>query len=185
MTKTVKYILLINIIIYIISYILYSNNSNLIENFVLYPILNKNFHVYQLLSYSFLHGSFLHLFSNMFVLILLGQRIEKELGSKKFIIIYLVSGIIAGLSHNILSKYSVVGASGAIWSIMTLYGFMFKNEIFNLFLIIKIKVKYIILFLFLIEVFSVSKLDGVSHIAHIGGSVTGILFYFMKKKINN
>ncbi len=78
------------------------------ENFVLYPILNENFHLYQLISYSFLHG-FFHIFSNMFVLVLLGIRIEKELGSKKFIIIYIVSSIIAGLSHNILSNYPVVG----------------------------------------------------------------------------
>lgn len=181
MTKIVKYILSINIIIYIISYILYSNNSDLIENFVLYPILNENFHLYQYLSYSFLHSSFMHLFSNMFVLVLLGPKIEKELGSKKFIIIYLVSGIISGLSHNILSGYSVVGASGAIWSIMILYGLMFRNEFFNFYFLIKIKVKYIILFLFLMEFFSIFKLDGVSHLAHIGGGVTGSLFYFLKK----
>lgn len=181
MTKSVKYILLINIIIYIISYILNSNNSNLMENFVLYPILNENFHLYQLISYSFLHGSFLHIFSNMFVLVLLGIRIEKELGSKKFIIIYIVSSIIAGLSHNILSNYPVVGASGSIWSIMVLYGFMFRNEIFNFYFLFKIEVKYIILFLFLMEVFSIFKLDGVSHLAHIGGGISGTLFYFYNK----
>lgn len=181
MTKAVKYILIINIIIYIISYKLY---DDFLMNFVLYPISNENFHFYQLISYSFLHASTVHIVSNMFILLIIGPKVEKEYGFKKFIIIYLISSIFAGLSHSVFMNSPVVGASGAIWALMAIYGLTFSNDFFNFFLLVKIKVKYIIVFLFLMEVFSVFKLDGISHISHIGGVITGSLFYFLNKLKN-
>lgn len=184
MTKAVKNILIINIIIYIISYILYKNNIDSMLSFVLYPISNENFHSYQLISYAFLHTSIFHIVSNMFILLIIGPKVEKEYGFKKFIIIYLISSIFAGLSHSVFMNSPVVGASGAIWALMAIYGLTFSNDFFNFFLLVKIKVKYIIVFLFLMEVFSVFKLDGISHISHIGGVITGSLFYFLNKLKN-
>jgi membrane associated rhomboid family serine protease len=65
----------------------------------------------------FLHGSFEHLFYNMFALVMFGSILEKIIGSKKFLLLYLVSGIIAGLGGTFFYE-SAIGASGAIYGVL-------------------------------------------------------------------
>ncbi|MBU4124464.1 MAG: rhomboid family intramembrane serine protease, partial [Nanoarchaeota archaeon] len=70
-----------------------------------------------LITHMFLHGSFEHLFYNMFALGLFGLILEKVIGSKKFIILYFVSGLIAALG-SIMFYSASLGASGAIFGIL-------------------------------------------------------------------
>ncbi len=65
----------------------------------------------------FLHGSTMHLFGNMFALFIFGLILEKLVGSERFLAIYMLSGIIAGLvSSNFYT--SALGASGAVFGIL-------------------------------------------------------------------
>ncbi len=70
-----------------------------------------------LISSIFLHGSLIHLLYNMFALALFGLILENEIGSKKFLYVYFLSGLIASLS-SIPFYNAVLGASGAIFGIM-------------------------------------------------------------------
>ncbi|MFH1358832.1 MAG: rhomboid family intramembrane serine protease [archaeon] len=84
-------------------------------------ILNEkaliNFEYWRFLSSIFLHGSVTHLFFNLFALLFFGILLEKKVGSNKFLIIFLASGIIANIiSVNFYT--SSLGASGAIYGIM-------------------------------------------------------------------
>ncbi|MFH0832831.1 MAG: rhomboid family intramembrane serine protease [Candidatus Aenigmatarchaeota archaeon] len=70
-----------------------------------------------LLTSIFLHGSAEHLLSNIFALALFGSILEKIIGGRKFLIIFFLSGIIAGVGAALFYK-SVLGASGAIFGVM-------------------------------------------------------------------
>lgn len=65
----------------------------------------------------FLHAGFDHLFYNMFALVIFGFVLEKIIGGKKFLIVFFVSGIIAGIG-SVIFYSSSIGASGAIYGIM-------------------------------------------------------------------
>lgn len=65
----------------------------------------------------FLHGSFEHLFYNMFALALFGSILEKVIGGKKFLIIFFVSGIISGIG-SVFFYTASIGASGAIYGLL-------------------------------------------------------------------
>ncbi|GEM_PF-2567573 len=74
---------------------------------------------WRLVSVGFLHGGFVHAAMNSFVLYILGAQVERVLGTRRFLILYLVSlvgGSLASLSQ--LGEGTSVGASGAIWGIL-------------------------------------------------------------------
>lgn len=74
-------------------------------------------HPWTLITSMFLHGSFEHLFYNMFALGLFGLILEQTIGSKKFVILYFVSGLIASLG-SVMFYSASLGASGAIFGVL-------------------------------------------------------------------
>lgn len=70
-----------------------------------------------IITYMFLHGSFEHLFYNMFALGLFGSALENIIGGKKFLLTFFISGITAGVGSLIFYSSSI-GASGAIYGIL-------------------------------------------------------------------
>lgn len=83
-----------------------------------------------LITYQFLHGSWLHVLSNMLFLWIFGDNIEDALGHMKFLLFYLVCGIGAGLAHAIFNMGSygpLVGASGAVAGLMGAYIVLFPH----------------------------------------------------------
>lgn len=177
--KVTKSIILINIILYLIS--LAGPYTNILA---LFPIGSDIFFKFQTLSYMFVHMSFNHILLNLIMLILVGPSIEKTLGGRKYLMLYILSGIVGGMSHAMTSQHPVIGASAAIWGVMATYAAMFPNQVVNLYFIIPVKIKYIIGLLLLNEFILtiIGQLDGTSHIAHIFGAITGILCYIFYKK---
>ena len=141
---------------------------------------------YQLITYQFLHGGFLHLLFNMLVLLSFAPSVEEIYGTKRFWVYYLLCGVGAALLHGFIVGGStpLVGASGSLWGIMVMNTFIFPNDKIHLFLIpIGIKAKYLIFALFLFEIFGsfFRQFDGIAHLAHIGGAITGLLLYFYNR----
>lgn len=178
LTKFVKSLLIANILLFLATYLGFS----FIGDLILYP--NKEyFQIYQLVTYMFLHASVVHIIFNMFALVIFGTEIEKRIGGIKFLQIYLISGLFAGLTHMLFLENPVVGASGSIWSLMVIYALLYPERIFNLYFIFPIKIKYIISALFILEVILLfMEGDGTSHAAHIGGALTGFVYYQLNKK---
>lgn len=81
----------------------------------------------------FLHSGFMHLFGNMLFLFIYGDNVEHQLGRFNFLLMYLVTGVVATLSFALLAGHSLaplVGASGAISGVLGFYFFMFpKNRV--------------------------------------------------------
>ena len=185
--KTVKQLFYANFIVFIIGILLQLVGFPFYETFALYPPSTPNFEIYQFVTYMFLHSGILHIVFNMLALVSFGYITEDYFGRNKFILFYLLSGVGSTLLHLLLvdSQLPMVGASGAIYGIMVVSAFISPNEKVSIFPIpVGIKLKYLISVLFGIEILLgiFSTGDGVSHFAHIGGGLTGILFYLIDRK---
>jgi membrane associated rhomboid family serine protease len=120
----------------------------------------------------------------MIGLLVFGPNIENKFGTSKFIKIYLIMGLISGLASIIFINSPVVGASGAIWGIMMLFALFNPNELLYIYFIIPVRAKFIIGAFFTVELCLsiMGSSDGVSHIAHVAGALTGALFYLLDRK---
>ncbi len=154
--------------------------------FALWPIGSGHFLPWQLVSYMFLHANFTHILFNMFALWMFGIEVENTWGTKKFLIYYLVCGLGGAISHLILSGFlgaeqgPLLGASGAIFGVLVAFGLMFPNRMIYFYFLIPIKAKWFIGGYIALEVWSLwSSSDNVSHLAHLGGAVTGIIYLLM------
>lgn len=149
-----------------------------------------NFKIWQFLTYQFMHGDFTHILFNMFMLWMFGMELENILGSRKFLIYYLLCGFGAGLFQLFLaplfseSLAPTIGASGAVFGIMIAFAMFFPDRYIFLYFLIPIKAKYLIAFLVVIEFLSVNEPTLVAHLAHIGGAVTGFLFILIDRRYN-
>jgi len=159
--------------------------------FGLMPI-GEGFYPWQLLTYQFLHANFWHLFFNMvFGLWMFGMEVEQNWGSKKFLVYYLLCGVVAGLSQLILSPIfepalgPTIGASGAIYGVMIAFASLFPERYIFLYFLIPIKVKYFVIILIVFGVMSVGGQGNVANLAHLGGAVAGYLYLlYDRRKLN-
>ena len=146
----------------------------------------------------FLHGGWMHIIGNMTYLYIFGDNIEERLGKLKFIIFYLVTGIVAAFSQALIDPTSTVpmiGASGAIAGVLGGYLVLYpkaKIKVFFWFIIfvkiIKIRAFIVLGGWIIIQFISFSGSDlnsgGVAYAAHIGGFMSGVLLInIMKNKI--
>jgi len=119
-------LILINILFYVVSLIVLSvyGSEFFLSNFALTPSLilaGKN--LWTLLTSMFSHVQFFHIFANMFSLFFIGNFLEKIVGKKRFLLIYLIAGLIGGIffvSSGIIFGSNVpgIGASGAVFGIL-------------------------------------------------------------------
>jgi membrane associated rhomboid family serine protease len=147
-----------------------------------------NFQIWQLITYQFLHGSFGHIFFNMLMLWMFGMEIENIWGSRKFLVFYLLSGIGGGLTQILFAPLlgdvlaPTIGASAAVFGVMVAFGMMFPNRYIYIYFLVPVKAKYLIAFLILIELMSVSGFTFIAHLAHIGGAVTAAIFILLDRR---
>ena len=133
----------------------------------------------------FLHGGFMHIIGNMLYLWIFGNNVEDFLGSFRFAVFYILSGLGASLAHIIFnpnSQVPMIGASGAIAGVLGAYFILYPgarvSTLLFLFIIIRvvsIPAAYVLGFWFLMQVLNVGLGGGVAWFAHIGGFLIGIL----------
>ncbi len=145
---------------------------------------------FSFLSFMFLHGGFLHLLGNMWSLYIFGDNVEDRLGSLRYLVFYLLCGVLSGVSHLMLNAHSqipTVGASGAIAGVMGAYFILYPRSkiltlipIFFIPYFIEIPAFIFLGIWFVIQFMSATgpqaQSAGVAWWAHIGGFVFGILF---------
>ena len=142
--------------------------------------------LYTLFTSRFVHSGFLHILGNMFVFFFMGVAFEQRIGSKKFLAIYLITGVCGALTHSLLnlnSTVALVGASGAIFGILGAFAYAYpRDEVvmpvpLGIMLIMRIKVIYATILFAILEtivvIFSVQ--DNTAHFAHLGGLVSGVI----------
>lgn len=165
------------------------------------------FNPLQLISYMFMHGSFDHIFFNMFGLFMFGPVLEQLWGGKRFLFFYLFTGIGAGIVQELFWSYQLmpligssamhivfqgglepitIGASGAIFGILLAFAMVYPDaKLFLFFLPIPIKARYFVPMYALVELFlGVANFSGdnVAHFAHLGGALFGLILILYWKK---
>lgn len=207
MPTVTKNLLIINVLVFLASYVLKGYGMDLNNMFGLHFILASDFRIYQLVTYMFLHGGFEHLFFNMFAVWMFGRILEHVWGPKRFLFYYFVCGVGAGLCQELmqyidyvvelapyarvdmgggfivsmgeyLNYMNTVGASGAVYGILLAFGMLFPNEQMFIFpLPVPIKAKYFVVGYAVIELVLGLTNQG-GNIAHFA-YLGGMLFGFL------
>ncbi len=158
---------------------------------------------FTLLTSMFLHAGFLHIGGNMLYLWIFGDNVEDAMGSFRFLIFYLLCGVIAALSHIALDPNSLVpmvGASGAISGVLGAYLLLYPRSkvltlitFFYFIRIIKLPALFVLSFWIIFQLLSgtlslgvKASYGGVAWFAHIGGFFAGVILVstFKKKRIH-
>jgi len=215
-TPVVLNLLIINFLVFFAQQVFggATNGDMISDLFALHYYKSSLFKPHQVITYMFLHGNFTHIFFNMFGLWMFGSHLENYLGSKKFLILYFLAGIGAGLTQlgsysfqfaeidryikfhqeeagqyqELLKNVVTVGASGGIMGILAAFGYLFPNiEMMIIPIPIPIKAKWAIGAMIVLDIFGgIVKVPGdqIAHFAHIGGALIGFFTVFYWNKTN-
>lgn len=157
------------------------------------------FSIFTLISYQFMHGGWGHIMFNMLFLYIFGDNIESSLGSRFFVLFYLVAGAAAALSELYFDPYFglnnpgvLVGASGSISGILGAYLLRYPSSRIltwvGFILFFKIRAVWFIGLWISLQFFYqlMTPGTGTAYIAHIGGFIAGIIMYriYHKYRLN-
>jgi membrane associated rhomboid family serine protease len=128
-----------------------------------------------MITYMFAHGGFGHIFWNMFALYIFGPRVEQRIGSERFFVLYMISGISGALLSFLLAKdAAVVGASGAIFGVMLAYARFWPRDRVYVYFVIPVEVRWLVIIYTVISILGFG--GGVAHFAHLGGFAGAMLY---------
>lgn len=144
--------------------------------------------VWQFLTYMFAHGGISHLLLNMLGLFFFGTPVERQMGSKEFLLFYMVTGFFAGLfSFGIFlltgsASVFLLGASGALFAVQLAYATFFPDSIVYLWGILPLRAPVMVLGFTALELFfSVTGIaSGVAHFTHLAGFAFAWLYFIIR-----
>lgn len=199
----VKNLLIINALVFMAQQLLpHGLGEQITQKLALYFWSSENFYPFQYVTHMFLHANFTHLFFNMFTLWMFGRILEYDLGSKRFLTFYLITGIGAAILYSVanwieisyyekavmsaqeaytniwmLTNVPTLGASGAIYGVLLGFGMMHPNSVIMLiFPPIPMKAKYfVIIFMVLEFIQGFTMSDNVAHFAHVTGMICAFI----------
>ncbi len=157
------------------------------DRFDLIPVPER----YTLLSYMFMHGDIFHLIGNMLFLWVFGDNVEDALGHIRFLVFFLLCGILAGFTHSVMlpdSSQPLIGASGAVSGVIAAYLILHpKVTVWVLFLrFIPLKVTaFFALGIWIamnVVMLFVPSAGPVAWWSHVGGIAAGALLVFFMKR---
>lgn len=142
-----------------------------------------------LFTYQFMHGGWLHIGSNMLYLWVFGDNIEDRLGHAKYLLFYLLMGVISGLAQIAFdpgSNIPIIGASGAVAGVLGAYIISYPRArvvtlipIFIVFTVVELPAVVFLGFWFLLQLFqgfaSIGVDVSIAWWAHIAGFIAGML----------
>ena len=189
----IKNIIIVNIVIYILLE-LSGLKSDIFRQFGLIPVKTLfEANIWQPFTYMFLHDGFFHILLNMLFLWMFGKEVEISWGKIAFYKYYLVTGVGSGLLNAMIhynSTIPVVGASGAVFGILLAFAMIYPNRIVLLYGLVPMKVKFLVIGMALIALFSsiLLKDSRISHLTHLSGMITGWVYLnwnWLKWKLNS
>jgi membrane associated rhomboid family serine protease len=129
------------------------------------------------LTYMFVHGGLLHLFFNMMMLYFAGPRVEDRLGSNRFIVLYLLSGLGGAALSFITPNVAIVGASGATFGVFLAYARFWPHEKILIWGIAPVEARVLVLIGTVFALWGVGS--GIAHWAHLGGYAAAYLYMLL------
>lgn len=164
-----------------------SKALELYESYSLVPVnLFGGVNVDSIVTYMFLHGNLVHLLVNSVALYGAGSIVERDIGHVKYLLVFVASGVAAGLVHCVLnpsSEIPLVGSSGAIFGVIAVLFLLMPFKItFALVVPLPSVVLGIMLSLIELTAFWMASDFGVAHDAHLAGFVMGGICAFVIDK---
>jgi membrane associated rhomboid family serine protease len=164
--------------------------------FALWPTSSGLFHVWQLITYAFLHGNLAHIFLNMFALYMFGRGLELYWGGRRFLIYYFVCVLSAAITQLLVEGAAggnepVLGASGGVFGVLLAFAWYFPNQrLIVLPIPIPVPAWLFVTIYAAIELFSglTRTQQGVAHFAHLGGMLGGalcILYWRARRRLSS
>jgi len=162
-----------------------------------YGVVPAEFSAATLITSMFLHGSWSHVLGNMWYLWIFGDNVEDRMGHLRFLIFYLLCGIVAALGQvamNPQSTLPTIGASGAIAGVMGAYFVLYpQSRVLTLipliifWEVVEMPAIFLLGFWFVMQLFSAGAIavtsntggGGVAFMAHVAGFVTGVIGVFV------
>jgi membrane associated rhomboid family serine protease len=182
-------LIITNLVVYLLEFVA---EPTLLLHFALWPLtaggdelpVEVGFRPWQLLTYSFLHGSAAHLFFNMLALYMFGSDLERLFGERRYISYYGASVIAAAIAQLTVASlsgappYPTVGASGGVFGLLLAFALYFpRRTVMLLFPPIPMPAWLFVTLYGFIELFLgvTGTQAGVAHFAHLGGMLGGYL----------
>jgi len=143
---------------------------------------------YILLTSVFLHAGFNHIFWNMYALIIFGPLLEQRIGPKRFLFIYLLSGLLAAIGHIILSLFiygsapPALGASGAVMGMLGVLIVLMPYIRLLFFFFIPMSLRTAGIIWIIMDMIGVFVPSGVGNLAHLVGVACGLIYGFILSK---
>ncbi len=144
--------------------------------------------VWQFVTYMFTHGGYWHIFLNMLFLFILGVDVERVLGSRRFLTLYIVSGIGSALLFIALSGIDgslLLGASGAVSGVLVAFAFLFpQRRIIIIPILFPLRGPVLVAGLLVLETLLglTNAQPGIANFGHVGGAVFGffVVQYYLR-----
>jgi membrane associated rhomboid family serine protease len=144
----------------------------------------------------FLHGGFLHIAGNMLYLWIFGNNVEDSMGRMRFIVFYLLCGLLAAYAHALMNRTSaipMIGASGAVSGVLGAYLLLFPRArvvtlvMFGFYIrTVEVPAMVVLGFWFALQFLNALVISGpgggVAWYAHVGGFVAGMLMIGLFKR---
>jgi membrane associated rhomboid family serine protease len=148
--------------------------------------------VWTFVTYMFMHGGFSHILFNMLGLFIFGIHVERQMGSKEFLLYYFVTGVLAGvfsfLVYYFTGNYVValMGASGALFAVELAYAIFFPDSILYIWGILPLRAPVMVLGFTALELFFsiTGRNSGVAHLTHLAGFAIGWLYFQIRFGVN-
>jgi len=148
----------------------------------------KNGAIWTFITYMFMHGGFQHIFFNMLGLFIFGMHVERQMGSKEFLLFYFVTGALAGIFSFIMYcltgnfLVSLVGASGAVYAVQLAYAVFFPTSVIYIWGIIPLRAPVMVLGFTALSLFFIITGGGgnVAHLTHLAGFGFAWIYFMVR-----
>ena len=158
---------------------------SLVPSYILY-----RHYYWQFLTYMFTHATVSHFIFNMLSLYIFGTAVERRVGSREFLLYYLLTGVLSGVASYAMfyvanTNTVLLGASGAIYALLMLFSVLYPRSVIYVFGLIPVQAPLLIILYFIIELISgLTAHDGVAHMTHLSGLVFGLLYIIIRMRMN-
>jgi len=132
-----------------------------------------------IITYMFLHGGLMHLAFNMLGLFFFGPQVEAMIGSRRFTILYFLSGLSGAAASFAFSFASpIIGASAGVFGVMMAFAHFWPHTPIHIWGIIPVPARMLVIITTVIAVYSgyTGRGGGVAHFAHLGGYAGAFLY---------
>ena len=148
--------------------------------------------IWTFVTYMFVHGGFSHIIFNMLALFIFGIHVERHMGSREFLLFYLITGALAGVFSFFMYYLTgqgmviLMGASGAIFAVELAYAVFFPDSIIYLWGILPLRAPVMVLGFTALELVSsiLGLRQGVAHLTHLAGFGFAWLYFVIRFGMN-